>query len=57
MKRKLKAALDAIDAVFADTSASSEETLDAMLEIEDVVENKIECLRSDIKLCIKLGDY
>lgn len=49
MKRKLKAALAAIDAIFSDTSVSKEATLDALEELQAELEMKIDALRSDIK--------
>lgn len=47
MNPKLKAILDAIDRLFADTSVSPQTTLEMMEEIRDAAESKIEALKSD----------
>jgi len=49
MRAKLRAALLAIDRVFSDTSVTQEETLDALAELKDDIENKIECIHLDIR--------
>ena len=48
MKRKIKIALDAIDGIFSDTSVSQEATLNALGEVQDELEMKMDALRSDI---------
>lgn len=49
MKRKIKAAEEAIDDVFSDTSVSIHATLEAMENLRDGIEFKIQSLKSDIK--------
>lgn len=48
-QRKVKAALDAIETVFADTSISQLATISSLREIRDDVEMKIEAIEADIK--------
>jgi uncharacterized small protein (DUF1192 family) len=49
MKRKLKAATDAIDALFSDTSVHASETLDALENLQADIESKIAALKDDIE--------
>jgi len=49
MKRKIALAIEAVDNIFSDTSVSQEETLDALAEVRESIEMKIECLKSDIR--------
>lgn len=50
MKRKIKAALEAIETVFCDTTVSQQKTLDALEEIRDEVEFKIGAIKSDLRM-------
>lgn len=45
---KQQKVLDAIDALFSDTSVPPEATLEALEEIQSEIETKIDCLKADI---------
>jgi hypothetical protein len=50
MKKKLKAALDAIDEIFGDTSVCQQTTLDALEELQSDLDLKIDCIQHDLKV-------
>ena len=45
---KVKAALDAIDEVFSDTSVSQQETLDSLSELAEDIEMRIGAIEYDL---------
>jgi hypothetical protein len=49
MTAKGEAALEAIDALFGDTSVSKQVTLDDLEELQSDIETKIDALEADIK--------
>lgn len=48
-KRLLKAALNAIERLFSDTSVSQEKTLESLDELRDDINVKMECIKTDLK--------
>lgn len=49
LDRKIKSAKSAIDDIFSDTSVNAEETLDALKELRDEIEMKIEVIEADLE--------
>lgn len=47
---KVENALEAIDAVFSDTSVDVSETLDAMLEINSIVQGNLLALKDQMRV-------
>ena len=46
---KLEAAKQAVESLFGDTSASAAETLDALQELSEDLETKMDALRDDLR--------
>lgn len=48
-EKKVKAAENAIDSVFSDTSVGQEKTYEDLLDLKEVIDLKLVCLRSDLR--------
>jgi len=49
MNNRLQQVLDAIDELFADTSVSQEDTLEALKEVGEKLDLLIECIEGDLE--------